>query len=67
MNILSSGHAHGSIDTHEDSVALLLDVLRSHSDTQTNTHKEKETETLSACVDADSRLFKTKRQMCGKS
>lgn len=80
VNIQSSGHAHGSIDTHEDSVALLLDVLCPHSDTQTKTgilhkhtdtrtnrHKEKETEALSACVDADSVLFKTKRQMCGES
>ncbi len=82
VNIHSSGHAHGSIDTHEDSVALLLDVLcptvtcrqshshkntHTHTHTRTNRHKEKETEALSACVDADSLLFKTKRQMWGES
>lgn len=39
----------------------------SHKHTRTNRHKEKETETLSACVDADSLLFKTKRQMCEES
>lgn len=50
--MLSSGHAHGSIDTHEDSVALLLDVLRSRSDSQTKTsvdtnrHGDKERERL---------------------
>lgn len=35
-----------------------------HTRTRTNRHKEKETEALSACVDAHSLLFKTKRQMC---
>lgn len=63
--MLSSGHAHGSIDTHEDSVALLLDVLRSRGDTQTETsidtsrHGDKETETVRACVDTDSLLLRT--------
>lgn len=38
-----------------------------HTKKRTNRHKEKETEALSACVGADSLLFKTKRQMCGES
>lgn len=47
VNMHSSGHAHCSIDTHEDSVALLLDVLRPHNGTQTRTniqqtHKDKD-------------------------
>lgn len=47
VNRLSSGHAHGSMDTHEDSVALLLDVLFPHGDEDTD-RKKKDTEALSA-------------------
>lgn len=68
--MLSSGHAHGSIDTHEDSVALLLDVLFSHGDgrqRRTHRHGEEDTETLSARDDADSVVLKTKREMYSES
>lgn len=45
VNIHSSGHAHGSIDMHEDNVALLLDVLFP----QIQTHKETGFECMCWC------------------
>lgn len=60
VNIHSSGHAHGSNDTHEDSVALLFDVLaKIHSNKHGQTDREGDLEYMSGCWFS----FVTSRQM----